>query len=196
MRPALFAIGLLALFIGIPPVKASAGQNCDSFRSLDMAASFSDFDQGERWWRESFDAACYSVALRDIDNYIKLNHSRLSESELSILNWHAGQILAYQENYADAVIRFQQTVSASEADEYYKQATISFLRRDHAALIKSLHGLETSKPPIDFQEAARAYEQESGRKITWPPNLSIVQHLVECFNENYRKAYEGSCRPN
>jgi hypothetical protein len=77
----------------------------------------------------------------------------------------------------------------------YALGTVAFLQRDKPALLSARARLAAMpKPPVWIETASGVIDGERVFFSTpWPPNLNVLDGLLECFDRPYSEAY--SCRP-
>jgi hypothetical protein len=153
---------------------------CDNKSPLDL--NYNVFDQRPGMgWRQVAEKGCFLDAARLIDAYIE-KHTELDESQRVNLNFHAGQMCAFADDYQTAIDRLNKSTYAQEPPELplrwnaYVRATIAFLNKDMNRLKECRE--EIAEGPT-FQ----------GEKA----NLDVVDSLIKHFDEPYSKAY-GSGR--
>ncbi|HWM92464.1 MAG TPA: hypothetical protein VN493_16990 [Thermoanaerobaculia bacterium] len=169
---------------------ASPGANpCTFDRAKLLALDEHSFDQDmDGGWRAiAQHEECTAVAADLIREY---RETRGLTS--SILYWHEGQLRAFRGSTDEAIGLFEQSRHADDAFGWnlYVDASIAFLRRDKPALLTARETLASLPRPEDFslQDA-----QGNAVEISWPPNLSVVDGLIACFDRGYKEAY-GNCR--
>jgi hypothetical protein len=84
-------------------------------------------------------------------------------------------------------------MNANPANALYVQATAAFLARRRDALLSIRTQLAALPEPEWFADVA-AQQRASGREISWPPNLDVVDGLIACYDQPYRDAYSERCR--
>ena len=152
-----------------------------------LSSNFEDFDQNpETGWRALPD--CYSDIAELIIAYIARNRSELTEDQILILQWHAGQDFALDGNYKSAIEWMEKCFRSGEyyhdvSWNLYVQGTLAFLRKDASTLEKSFVALD-------------ALDKSEEGKQTWPgtefssnPNTGILSNLMDCMDEPYSIAY-------
>lgn len=184
-----------------PSVFEQCGVDPTEFERL-MTLPYKAFDADVfgGWRVIDYREGCSLVASTVIENYInRKREPSLSASELRMLNWHAGQTTAY-ENETEALRLFRLTFENENADpltdwDLYVVGTIAFLERDQLALEAAYEQLSTRSVSIEVQTRRRAY-LEANPNITLPPgfvtepmNLPALRGLLACFGEPYRIAY-------
>ncbi|MCL5031333.1 MAG: hypothetical protein M1480_20205 [Bacteroidetes bacterium] len=139
---------------------------------------FDTFDQSDKGWRHIRFLDNYQEAADIIIYYID-NKKELNEYQKMVLNHHAGQMLASNNNYFEALKHFKKALySVPESNKQikwnaYVNATIAFLDKDMPKLLKYKKELETP-PPVDG----------------YYPNLPFVNSFIINFNKTYKEAYE------
>src|SRR5690606_36514573 len=112
------------------------------------------------------------------------------------LRWHEGPLRAANgENSAAVELvkqSYQENESSPDPGNVYVDATIAFLQKDGAALLKARRDLAAIPKPEGFDP------RDAGGNpvdVPWPPNLHVVDRLVACFSADYSDAY-GDCEAN
>ena len=171
-----------AMSMRMPSPVPAASPTCaveDSRRRAMMAASDDAFDQaadGAVSWRRVMNEGCYETAASLILEYIDHNRTRLSEEELRTLEFHAGQVFALAGDDARAAPHFEKSLGGSREWRAYVEATLAFVRHDHAA----------------FDEARRTYDRVAPKS----PRRAVLAGLASCFGEPYFRAMTcGSTHP-
>lgn len=109
-----------------------------------------------------------------------LKHKDLDVSQRVNLNFHAGQMYAFADDYRTAIDRFNKSTYTEEPPELplrwnaYVHATIAFLNKDMARLKECREDI-FGGPTFDGEKA----------------NLDVVDRLIKHFDEPYAKAYGG-----
>jgi len=138
------------------------------------------FDQSNKGWREFSLSKHYKEAGEIIIYYIN-NKQGLDEYQRIILNHHAGQMLAYVNNYSNAIKYFQKSIYKSPMNDKqikwnaYIYATIAFLVKNIDELVKYKRILEIPS-------------SEDG----YCPNLPFVKSFIINFDKTYKEAYEAA----
>lgn len=153
-----------------------------STRELYIQMDYDEFDQGKNGWRkvEEEKDGNYKEAAQLIIYYLE-NKTDLSKRQKEILNFHAGQMFAYVNDYSAAQQYFSNAFSekVNELEEKYWNAyinaTIYFLRGDKPALEKT-YKIMSMLPSLDGVQ----------------PNLTIVKSFTENISRSYKEAYQTS----
>lgn len=151
----------------------------ESLLNLDFKA----FDQSlpSGGWRKY--QQCPLLTRRLIDAYTTKHSKTLEKQQSDGLNWHNGQMSGMAGDYADAVAKMSQTYNPKEktTDAFqwnpYVSATIAFLKKDKAELLKQRKLLARGSSPFNHL------------------NLRQVDSLIRCFKGSYEEAYSGACDP-
>ena len=166
-----------------------------------LLQDYGTFDQTGRGWRwVDRQPGCEAAAADLIARYLVVEHAILSEPEAQMLRWHEGQIRAGLGQDAAALALFTTTHSPEDAPSAltwnaYVDATVAFVKKDRAALVAARALLAAAPAPADFDAMAAQYEQQTGRRPQWPPNLDVVDAMNTCFERSYRDAYaDPACR--
>lgn len=186
------------LLLALASPTASQPAVCAYDRSAMMALDLDVFDQDpQRGFRRLLNRpACETAAADLVADYRRTLSKSLRGGELRRLAWHEGQLRAMAGESARAVELM--TASRSDGqDGVYVDATIAFLRRDHLALWAARDRLAALPQPATFTQAAAEYQARGGPRLTWPPNLDIIDALITCFDRPYADAYGlAVCRAN
>jgi hypothetical protein len=174
-----WCLAMLALLATALAPWASRGQDSTE-PPKELELSYQDFDQSAgRGWRKIADQRKYLEAARLIDRYEK-EKKGLQEWQRVNLRFHAGQLYAFADKKEQALARFKTALVAKEPADSpirwnaYVQATIAFLERDRKKL-------------AELRE-----EIAKGPKLRGAvPNLDVVDHLLQYFDEPYSAAYRG-----
>jgi len=149
---------------------------CRARDPLDLG--YDAFDQRPgRGWRQVAEKGRFSDAARLIDVYLEKHHD-LDVSQRVNLNFHAGQMYAFADDYRTAINRFSRSTYAEEPPELplrwnaYVQATVAFLQKDMKRL-KECREEILGGPTFHGEKA----------------NLDVVDRLIKRFDEPYSKAY-------
>jgi hypothetical protein len=127
---------------------------------------------------------CYREAAELIVRYLNTKTTGLNPGQIQLLSFHAGQMLAYDNNYKASIPFFKKSYQGKEvplefkaygdAWNAYVNATIAFLEQDKPAL-----------------EAYRAQVAAGPKRDGKPLNLNVVDRLIKNFDRPYRQAYGG-----
>lgn len=193
--------GFFALFLAI-----SACQNFDVADTCAvsreeterlLALNFEQFDQDLKGgWRALGDRhGCEVRAARLIEAYIDTHQKTIPAKRIATLNWHLGQMWASAGNSPKAIRAFEATKpEGGDAQNYYADATIAFLKRDRNAFDQARAGLAALPPPKNWDKAVADYEKRFNMPgPVWPMNLDVVDRLGACFDQPYWLAYSGAC---
>ena len=141
---------------------------------------YETFDQTPKsGWRLLADEKKHAEAATLIEEFLT-NGDELTPSQIRNLNFHAGQMHAFADNYVSAIQRFRLTLVATEPEDSpirwnaYVNATIAFLENDKDTLASCRN--EISKGP-KFGDVV--------------PNLSVVDSLISHLGKSYSEAYES-----
>jgi len=109
----------------------------------------------------------------------------------TVLYWHEGQLRASAGSTDEAIRLFEKSRKAEDAFGWnlYVDASIAFLKHDKPALLSAREALARLPRPKDFDP-----RDAKGKAVTisWPPNLSVVDGFITCFDRKYKEAY--GCR--
>jgi hypothetical protein len=171
------------------PVAQASADNCVYDRTRLLALNMAEFDQDlDGGWRAvANQSGCFNAAADLIRDY----HAALQEKSF-LLYWHEGQVRAISGDYAAALPLFEMSYNTQNDTigwNLYVDATIAFVKRDKTALAKAYFALANLPVPVNAQL------DQNGNSIadSWPPNLSVVEDLLACFDQQYLEAYQN-CR--
>ena len=162
-----------------PPPSAP---RCDYDSSI-LSLGFDAFDQDMHGgWRALADRpGCGRKAADVVKSY-----REKYESLMPILYWHEAQLRASSGDYRAAIpLMMKSRIWDGDLSGWapYVDATLAFLRRDKAALLKARRRLAAWPKPKDWPADAE-----------WPENFDIVNGLVACFGKSYAIASGKDCR--
>ena len=153
-----------------------------------LALDQRDFDQHmDKGWRVlARNSDCRIVAADLIREYIEANGEKGR-----IMTWHEGQLRAMAGQTERAIELFEESRKpAGQQDRfgwnYYVAATIAFLQRDKPQLLHARDQLGGVRRPDGY---APVDSFGNPVDLKWPPNLNVVDGLIECFDESYDHAY-------
>lgn len=161
-----------------------------------------DFEGG--WRAVSYDDGCLLAAADLIKAYILYSRPFPASDELRLLRWHAGQMMASANAYAEAIALMSGTHDAPEDGEtewnLYVDGTLAFLRSDRDALLQARDELAGRTVPEDVQAARRRFLADNPNItmpdgfVDEPANLSVLDGLLTCFEAPYSQAYGRQCQ--
>jgi hypothetical protein len=173
----------------------AATADCTTVQQSALDLPFEAFDQAETGWRRWAAYGCEREVAALIVAYRDLHTDELDTSQLSLLDWHAGQLYAAAGDYGIAIERMMLAKEATSelAELEYINATIAFLRSDREALLAARQRMAAIPEPAAFGRAADRYVATYNLpRPVWPLNLDVVDGMISCFGWSYKKAYE--CR--
>ncbi|MGC3982021.1 MAG: hypothetical protein QM808_12230 [Steroidobacteraceae bacterium] len=168
--------------------------------ALDQKAFDQDLSGNGGGWRAIAAKTGCTLAAADLIRDYRERHS----SAETIIYWHEGQLRAEGDDYPAAIALFEKSRGPKESDgtgwNPYVDASIAFLKKDKAALLRAREELSAVKAPADMQLKDGVFEipTNTGKsfKMRWPPNIDVVEGLINCFEKSYREAYSTpQCRP-
>ncbi|WP_126780166.1 hypothetical protein [Idiomarina ramblicola] len=160
------------------------------------------FDQdlsGSGWRGIAGKTGCKIAAANLIRDYRKRHGLKKA-----IIFWHEGQVRAMGNDYISAIKLFEKAKKPQKQNiagwNEYVEASIAFLKRNRHELVLARQALSTVKAPSEFDVQDGVFEipNNSGKpfKMRWPPNIDVVDGLINCFEESYRYAYgDPACKP-
>jgi hypothetical protein len=175
----------------------------DAMLSLDENSFDQDLSNSGGGWRSIGNIQGCEAAAGELISAYRAKHP----SSGSVLAWHEGQMFASANQYSRAIplLEIARKDPAEDAAgwNHYVDATVAFLQRDKAALMAAKGKLAatpypegTGMPPI--KNGYIEFPAQPGQpvmKIHWPPNIDVVEGLINCFDKSYREADGTSCRP-
>lgn len=150
---------------------------------------FHAFDQSRAGWRSLADSLiCGDHAAPTIASYRTRHGGELFPSQVAMLIWHEAQVRASRGETVAALDLFRRTYWDGQPDwsRLYHDATIAFLEDDEV-------GLRSARDALAALPQRTELRMLDGSLAPWPPNLDVVDGLINCFGQPYGVAY--SCRP-
>lgn len=174
---------------------SATASECSVDRAAMLALDEHAFDQemDGGWRRVAERPGCASAAADLIAAYREAH-----PDHTTILYWHEGQLRASEGQAEAAIALFERSYergniwNIDSGWNSYVDATIAFMRRDMGGLKAAREKLAALPPPAE-QHGARP-EAKTIKTRSWPPNLSVVDGLIHCFDEPYQLAYGEACR--
>jgi len=158
----------------------------DRMLALDIAAFDQDMDGG--WRKVASKPECEPVAADLIHAY--RDKENFPKKYAGILYWHEGQLRAGLGETEAAIALFESAKSRGDAAwNLYVDATIAFLRRDKAQLLAARKQLATLPKPPGYGDGYQTDINGNRIELPWPPNLTVVDKLIACFDKSYEQAY-------
>lgn len=144
-------------------------------------------------WRSLYERGCYAEAAELIRTW---RHKKRDHA--SILYAHEGQMRAYAGQTEDAIALLLLTYKPMDRDSrfgwnFYMDGSIAFLKRDREGLSKAIERLKQ----IPDRDTTERMVREDGTpiKITWPPNLDVLEAFERCWERTFAEAYgSDACR--
>jgi hypothetical protein len=179
-------ITIIALLVG-----SYANGDCLYDKKQMLSLELNEFDQNMNggWRKIAGIEGCKVTAANLIQEYRIANYPNSSA-----LFWHEGQLRAGSGEVEKAIVLFKKSKIPDQHDtfgwNYYVDASIAFLEKDKESLIKSRDLLSSVPKPAELKMV-----DASGKpvKMKWPPNLSVVDSLIQCFEKAYDEAY-ANCK--
>lgn len=162
---------------------------CAYDRAAMLALEEDAFDQDmDGGWRAlARDPNCWDVAADLIRDYRETR----GLTSLS-LYWHEGQLRAFMGDVQTALQLFESSYRSEDGGlgwNIYVDATIAFMKQDMPALVAAREALLSLPQPETPWVDAKGNDIEPP---PWPPNLRVVDGLIQCFDRPYSEAY-GRC---
>lgn len=165
---------LLLVIVTVLSLSVSAQELPQSKIDSLMALDFQAFDQDmQGGWRYYSNQMRFGLAASLIENYLQ-QHPEMEKNEAAVMNWHAGQMYAMDEQEDLAI----PLMEASRKEENimmwneYLDATVAFLKKDRKTFDKNLKALSSYNNP----------------------NLRLLQILEASFEKSYREALEAAMK--
>ncbi|MEH3103597.1 MAG: hypothetical protein PGN12_06790 [Sphingomonas phyllosphaerae] len=179
----------LALLLSLPIDASTSSQRATpaaetcSYDREKLALGFDAFDQDMKGgWRALADKPGCGKAAADMIRAYRLNY----QERIHLLYWHEAQLRASNGDYAAAIPLMEKSRQPPTQDDFgwnpYVDATIAFLRNDRVALLAARRRLTAVTKPSDLPATEK-----------WPPNLTVIDRLIQCFGVPYQAAYGGTC---
>lgn len=161
--------------------------SCNHDHTKLLSLSEEQFDQDlNGGWRLLDDAGCTEQAA-DLLRYYRLARRR---QRPDLLAWHEGQLRAELGQTARAIALFERshrtTRRKNAAWNLYVDGSIAFLNHDYPTLYQARVMLAALPRPRHLPTARIGTQKIH---ITWPPNLNVLDGLLQCFDKPYRDAY-------
>ena len=177
----------------LSPAATDAPDDCSYDREAMLAMDLQAFDQQQdAGWRALQARGCLAEAAELLAAY-----QAAHPEEAGLLAWHEGQLRAMLEQ-RDAAIALFEASRKDEAEDFqgwnaYVEASIAFLQNDRPALEAARERLAGVPKPEGMK---LTMEQPDGKvlEMAWPPNLNVVDGLIDCFGKTYKEAYNAPCR--
>lgn len=163
----------------------SEQENCRVDRSAMLSLDQTSFDQdlAGGWRKLAAVPGCEAAAADLIRDYRAAN-----SNDATILTWHEGQLRARAGDSAEAIRLFNASRKKSDESGWnlYVDASIAFLERNLDGLRAARDHLASLPRPENFSPRG-----PNGQvlNVPWPPNLHVVDGLLECFDKPYGHAY-------
>ncbi|HEY8027644.1 MAG TPA: hypothetical protein VIF60_24100 [Burkholderiaceae bacterium] len=202
-RSLILVLCLLMASCGTPSApKDSLPASCeyDSSRLLGLDEYHFDQDDAGGWRTLASKPGCDLVAADLLRDYRQAHGNAAG-----ILYWHEGQLRALAGQSASAIVLMERSRKPADADRagwnQYVDATIAYLHKDRSALEQARAKLAAVEPPIGdglppVKDGYMEVHLDNGRmmKFLWPPNIDVVDGLLQCFDKPYEVAYGSECR--
>ena len=182
----------VATFIAFPLfLEASANEPaCEFDKQAMLNLDFDSFDQtfGSGWRLVADNEGCSLTAADLIRDYIELH-----QPGQKIIVFHEAQMRAKGGQTDRAISLFKKTRYDDGRNlafgwNEYVDATIAFLKQDRESLFAARESLLSIPKPSSFRAVDRNGDPV---EVEWPPNVSIVNSFVACFEQPYAVAYGG-----
>ena len=166
--------------------------DCSYDRDAMLALGQTEFDQDmDGGWRPLASREGCEIAAAELIRewrHEKRNHA-------SILYWHEGQMRAIGGQTRQAIALFELTFGPTHEDagfgwNHYVDGTIAFLEGDRERLGAAMDRLKAIPEPSN-----NSYTRADGTvvKMSWPPNLNVLEGFERCWGQDYKVAYGPEC---
>ncbi|NZA26243.1 hypothetical protein H0E84_07575 [Luteimonas sp. SJ-92] len=184
------------------PAVAGCAYEREALLSLDEQAFDQDLSAGGGGWRRIGNVPGCERAAAELIGAYRDRHGNHSGTLL----WHEGQLWAQAGEHERAIPLLERSKRKPEDDRigwnHYVDATVAFLRNDRAGLGRAREALSKVEyvPGPDLPPLKGGYIEVTGQagqssfRFRWPPNIEVVDGLLNCFGKPYREAYGASCR--
>ncbi|MGY0559512.1 hypothetical protein ACW7G2_02135 [Luteimonas sp. A277] len=201
---------LLTIVLCLTSWAATAGQPPDARCSYDQEAMLAldeaafDQDLPDGGWRKIGNIPGCEVAAAELIAAYRARHPGSS----STVAWHEGQMLASAGLHEQAIPALESARKDPVLDgagwNHYVDATIAFLAGDREGLERARDRLaavphdETSglPPLVEGYIVLPTQPGQPPMRLRWPPNIDVVEGLLNCFGKPYNDAYGSACRPD
>ena len=195
-----FALAACSVIAAEPP-DGKCAYDQEALLSLDEAAFDQDLPNGG--WRRIGNIPGCEAAAADLIAAYRARHPESS----STVAWHQGQMLASAGMNEQAVPALESARKDPSEDvagwNHYVDATIAFLFGDRERLEQARdqlaavpHDATPGMPPlVDGYIELPTQPGQPPIRMRWPPNIDVVDGLINCFGKPYSEAYGASCRP-
>lgn len=182
------------------------GDSCAYDEEAMLALDEAAFDQSlpNGGWRAIGNIPGCEVAAAELIAAYRVQHPTAS----STVAWHEGQMWAAAGLHEKAIPALESARKDPARDpagwNHYVDATIAFLAGDREALEQARDRLaavpfdETSGVPplVDGFIELPTQAGQPPLRMRWPPNIEVVDGLLNCFGKPYNDAYNMACRPD
>ena len=190
-------VQFLLVSVMLVPIGAKAAQaTCIENKAALLELDFMSFDQDfEGGWRAVADTpGCKPEAVKLIEAY-QQQRTDLSDGMKHTLRLHQAQLHAELGHNEAAIALFRQSYKPDEQDRSgwnpYMDATIAFIKKDKPKLVDAIARLKAVPRPEGFDPRDA---EGNPIEVPWPPNLTIVESYLRCFDMNYVEVnVEGQC---
>lgn len=172
----------------------------EAMLALDEAAFDQNLPNGG-WRRIGNIPGCEAAAAKLISAY-RARHPDASTT----VAWHEGQMLASAGLYQRAIPALEDARKDPARDpagwNHYVDATIAFLADDREGLEQARDRLAAvpydqapGLPPlVDGHVEFPTQPGQPPLRMRWPPNIDVVEGLLNCLGKPYSDAYGTACR--
>lgn len=175
-------------------VSPRTASGCAINQSRYLSMPFEAFDQDLSGGWRGLDQETCAAEVADLLAAYRRQHRPLTDRERSILSWHEGQVRAMAGDGQHAIPLMMGGVQddGGEIDfADYALGTIAFLQRDYHGLRAARERLAAFPRRAGFVDTATVVHDGKSLtiKVSWPPNLDVLDRLIRCYDKPYREAY-------
>lgn len=128
-------------------------------------------------------------------DFIKGYRKNVIGRHIHNLNYREVQFAAVAGQTERGIALMREVIAGETVPEmvHYREAELAFLQRDRAALVAAREKLLSLPEPEGFKRYVLRMETRypDEPQPIWPPNVDVVDRLLNCFEFPYREAYEG-----
>lgn len=197
----MLVIAFAAFAVAAEPSAETCAYDLEELLALDEAAFDQDLPDGG--WRRIGNISGCELAAAELIAAYRARHPDAS----STVAWHEGQMLASAGMNEQAIQVLESARKDPSLDiagwNQYVDATVAFLAGDRERLEQARDQLAalpydaaSGMPPL--VDGFIEFPARSGQRplrMRWPPNIDVVEGLLNCFGRSYNEAYGMACRP-
>jgi hypothetical protein len=179
----MFALLLAAAQPAEPAPAPDCSYDLEAMLALDRSAFDQDMAGGWRVLGMKDGCEIATAELIRAWRHEKRDHS-------SILYWHEGQLRAEAGQTDEAIALFRLTYKSVALDagfgwNNYVDGTIAFLEGDRETLSIAIE----RQRHLPMPQISMIRPDGTPAKISWPPNLKVLEAFERCWGKSYKEAY-------